>query len=61
MCDTQVNKESGNGLQAVKDKLSFKSMKDPALAGADVADVKRCVLFFSLSSTDSVGVGSADE
>lgn len=37
MCDAQMNKESGNDLQAVK---------DPTLTGAGVADVKRCVLFF---------------
>ena len=54
MCDVQMSKESETGLQAVKDKLSFKSVEDPALAGASVADVKRCVLFLSLSSTDSL-------
>jgi hypothetical protein len=47
ICDAQMNKESGNDLQAVKDKLSFKSVEDPALAGATVMDVKRCVLSFS--------------
>jgi hypothetical protein len=46
MCDAQMNKESETDLQAVKDKLSFKSVEDPALAGASVADVKRYVLFF---------------
>ena len=61
MCTAQLNKESGDDLQAVKDKLSFKLVEDPTLAGTSVADVKRCVLFFSLPSTDSVGVGIADE
>lgn len=46
MCDVQMNKESGNNLQAVKDKLSFKIVEDSALGGASVADVKRCVHFF---------------
>jgi hypothetical protein len=54
MCDVQMSKESETGLQAVKDKLSSKPVEDPALAGASVADVKRCVLFLSLSSTDSL-------
>lgn len=42
MCDVQMSKESEAGVQAVKDKLSFKSVEDPALVGASVADVKRC-------------------
>jgi hypothetical protein len=45
MCDAQMSKESEIDLQAVKEILSFKSVEDPALAGASVADVRRCVLF----------------
>jgi hypothetical protein len=57
MCDAQMSKESEIDLQAVKDKLSFKSVEDPALAGASVADVRRCVPFLSISSTESLVLG----
>lgn len=57
MCNAQLNKESGDDLQAVKDKLSFKLVEDPTLAGTSVADVKRH--FHAIRSAGQIPLGLA--
>lgn len=41
MCDAQLDEETGEGLQSIKDALEFKMIEDPRLEGATHTEARK--------------------
>lgn len=45
LCDAQLDEETGDGLQDIKDKLEFKMIEDPRLQDASMAEARKWVIY----------------
>jgi hypothetical protein len=45
LCDAQLDEESGEGLEVIKDQLEFKMIEDPRLQGVSNSEARKCVTY----------------
>lgn len=42
-CDQQLDEETGEGIEKIREALEFKMIEDPRLEGVSVEEARRCV------------------